>query len=233
MNNEINLTDRATKEVEPTQSVELGSYDDVAPTSATTADGIIIQDPYADIIERFTFDDVLQRTYNVGVYNWTTAQTAGTVITNIAFPVALFNQPFIADKIKNFYGFRGGVEINIRIACSRTLYGAIIASISPYANYYPLNSTTLATQPAVNTSIYRMSGQPHVIAQASSSDVVSITCPFINPQRFLSLRKYGGSEICSFSIAVLNPLTNTENAVSSGQIFVTARFVDPDRKSVV
>lgn len=225
-NRQTEFTDRAVNPLAPTQVVELGTIQDVGPTTATDTDGVIVQVPYSDIIEKFTFDDVLERTYNVGTFNWTTAQAAGTVITTLSFPQILFAQQFIADKIKYFYGFRGGIEVGFRIAASRTLYGALIANVDPCAAYYPINNAVQSVVPSSATSPWRMSGSPHILIQASCADVVTITCPFINPQRFLNLRKYANKEICSINLMVLNPLTNTENATSSGQIFVTARFVD-------
>jgi hypothetical protein len=219
-------TDRAVKEPGVTQEVPLGAFSDVAPVLETS----LISEPIQSIynqpnMETFDFNHSLDRKYNLANVVWNSSTTAGTVIGSYFFPQVLFNQLYIADKIYNFDAFNAGIQFDIRITASRTTYGKLMVVYFPHRQYYPVDSVTLASY-TPPTLLAQKSGHPHMLADASSGDIVSMTVPFISPKRYLTLSHYANAELGEFQIVVVNPLTNSENALSSATVVVTANFVE-------
>jgi hypothetical protein len=220
------FTDRAVNLATPSQVVPLGTYNDVAPTSDEVANNEVIQLPHRQPnMETFAFNNVMDRVYNIGTYSWTTAQSPGTQIASWNFPTTLFDQEFIADKIKNFTAFQAGIQVNLRITASRTLYGKVMLVYYPMINYYPLTSTSTATF-TPSTNLYHMTGNPHILASASANEVVTFTVPFISPHRYLNINQYASGEMGQFKLVVFNTLGNSEDTTATASIFVTAGFVD-------
>lgn len=228
------FTDRAVNEPVPTIVDELGTFDDVAPVTEGTVNAEGTQAPYkAQNMETFNFDDFLNREYNVisvvnpmANVNWPTSSGTGTLLATVSMPQAIFSQPPIASKLNDFRLFSAdGIKFTVRITASRTLYGKCMVVYVPITTYYPVDSSTLATYtPSAN--IFRMSGEPHMLLDASSSDVVVFDVPFISPFRALDLGKYGNSEMGTFYVYVVNPLTNMENTTATAQLTVTASFIN-------
>jgi len=221
-----NSTDRDVKLPPVTQSVELGSFNDVAEVTPGTANNVIVQEPYTGInMETFNMGDSLDRTFNVANIAWTTAQGAGTILATLKFPQLLFSQTFIADKINDMRAFVAGVRVDARITASRTLYGKLALVLIPYTEYYPVSTGTTQVF-NYNTNLYNLTGHPHMLMDASSSDVVTMEAPFVNPARYLDLGKYGNAEMGVFLLVVMNPLSNSENATATATVVVTAGFID-------
>jgi hypothetical protein len=228
------FTDRAVNEPVPTLVDELGTFNDVAPVTEGVINAEGGQKPYkASNMETFNFNDFLNREYNVvDVPNpvvfvpWLTSQAAGSLLSLISFPQAIFQQPPIADKLNDFRLFSAdAIRYSVRTTASRVLFGKCMIIFFPFAEYYPVDSSTLAVQ-TLPTNIYQLSGHPHMLFDASSSDVVTFEVPFVSPFRAIDLGKYGNGEMGKFAIYVMNPLTNTDNATASAQLTITASFVN-------
>lgn len=71
----------------------------------------------------------------------------------------------------------------------------------------------------------RLSGFPHVIVSAASSDNAVFDIPFISQNRAIDRWAYRSNEIGIVRFQIMNPLTNI-NGISTGvRVFVTAQFV--------
>lgn len=219
------FTERAENDPSTTQTTQLGTFNDVAPLTDTTADNVLVAPVYSSQnVATYDFNGAFQRLYVLRVVDWTTAQAVNTQLAVFNFPQELFNQPFIAEKLTDFQAFNGAVEINIRCTATRTAYGKVALYYTPYSDYYDANGLARAFSP--QTNIFRRTGNPHILIDASANDIVTITVPFVNPKRYLDLTQYGNGEIGQFVLAVFNPLTPMTDDVISASLVVTARFVD-------
>lgn len=176
-------------------------------------------------MEKFNFDSVLNRTYPLGNFVWSSSDAEGTMLHRSFFPDDLFSQTFIADKIKNFQYFRGGVEFTIRIVSQQFMYGKLICTAVPMWQYKG-NKPSI---PLVASGDFTATGWPHVLVSASSGEAVTIRLPFYNDKRALRIGSYSSGEIGAFTISVLNGLidANTGSACTAG-VFVTASFIDAE-----
>jgi hypothetical protein len=163
------------------------------------------------------FDDVLGREFQVGSVTWSTASASGTQLAAFDFPSVLFAQPFIASKIEYFAYFRAGIRLSIRVTANRYLYGKLITYYCPVANANSYNPATAL----------EASGSPHVLTSASASEVTIMDVPFIYPKRAIQING-ATSEMGSFRMLVLNPLTSVTGDADNGQVVVMAQFVAPE-----
>jgi len=214
------FTDRAVNVIDNTQQDRLGDFQDAAPISHSMATDTIKQQPHEVVnMEEHKLDRVIERSYLLGTYSWSTAQAAGTSLVNLAFPAALFNIPFIADKLKGFRYFRGGVRISVRVSANKFTYGKLIMAYDPVNNQNAYSS-------ALFSSAYLMSGNPHVLISAAASEAVVMDVPFICPKRGIDLQNYADNEIGRVVIMVLNPLVNVLGQTNTVSIQVMAQFIE-------
>jgi hypothetical protein len=218
------MTTRGAKVVTTTQEVPLGDYQDAAPVTASSVNSELLQAPYQNNnMEIFSLSEVLNREFLVASTTWGTGSVANTTLFTLDFPKVLFDQTFIADKVKNFRYFRAGIRLSIRISASQFNYGAIMLAYIPDYDedaYHPDRIGYIA----------RMSGYPHVIVSAAQSESTVFDIPFIHSRRALDIMTSGtfnrkmGSVICK----VLTPLTNINAQITSTRVFVTAQFLDAE-----
>jgi hypothetical protein len=213
------FTERAVNDPNATEQVELGEYRDVGEVSTTAINSEIFQDPYKVFnMEAFEIDGALKREYKLGSYNWSEAMAAGTNLATLSFPENLFDQPFIADKIKNFRYFRGGVRLSIRIVANKFLYGKVIVAWHPQPEILPVNYTN---------SIYQLSSLPHVHVSAAAGETETLDIPFVNPNRTVTTVPYQAAMMGSVWISVLNPLNDINGTVDTAKVLVMAQFLEP------
>jgi len=214
------FTDRAVNIVDNTQQDRLGDFQDAAPISHSLATDVIKQQPHEVVnMEEHKLDKVIERSYLLGTYSWSTAQAVGTVLADLSFPAALFNIPFIADKIKGFRYFRGGVRISVRMSANKFTYGKLIMAYDPI-------STSNAYAATLFSSAYLMSGNPHVLISAAASEAVVMDIPFICPKRAIDLQNFTSSEIGRVAIMILNPLINVLGQTNTVSVQVMAQFIE-------
>jgi len=223
------FTDRATNVPGDSQHVRLGSYQDVAPIDTSAGGSVVFQEPHQNCnLEVYDLNGALSREYQMNIISWTTGQAVNTVIAQYHFPDDLFSQTFIAEKIKDFKFFRGGVRMSFRVTSNRFLYGKLLVLYEPCLNYYS-GPAYVDSVPSQTDFVVAASGYPHVIMSAASGDAVVFDIPFISPFRALAIQKYGVGEMARVKVLVLNPLVNVQDAGGdSCQVFVTAQFLEPE-----
>jgi hypothetical protein len=213
--------DRGVIEVQDTQQVQLGAYQDAAPIDATGINSEIMQEPFITTnMETYNLSDVLNREYNVYTLSWSSSSAIGASLLALEFPSILFAQTFIAQKLDDFRYFKAGIRVSMRVSASSFLYGKLLVAYMPAPDvdaYY--NSSN---------DIYNISGFPHVLLSASSSETVVFDIPFISKYRALDLNSYTSGEMGQFKFVVMNPLTNIENTASTAKVFITAQFLDAE-----
>lgn len=204
-----------------TQSVQLGSYEDAHQVSSSAVAQNTYQAAYEETnMETFTLDQVLNREYPVATITWNTGAVGELAAIN--FPDVLFNKPFIADKLRDFRLFKGGIRLSVRVGASQFLYGKIMVSYDPMT-YNNSRRTGLSTGSA---ALYTNSGYPHILISASASEAGILDVPFINDKRALDIPNYLTGEMGTFRIHVLNELRNILAEPGSCTILVTAQFIN-------
>lgn len=215
------FTDRAVNDLDPSQQVELGHYEEAAPITATSASGVTMQDVYKSAnMEKYHLDNALDREYPLLNFDWTTTSAQSVQLAKIDFPASLFNKTFIANKIANFRLFRGAIRLSVRLTTNKFLYGKLMVIYEPALN---MDATA-----GITGTVFMNSGSPHMLISASASETAVFDVPFVSQKRALDLSSYANDELGSFRIMVLNPLTNVNGGVGSCKVFVTAQFVDTE-----
>lgn len=213
------FTERAANEVEKTEGVQLGSYEDAGPVTSAEVTTQVKQEPHEGFnMEEFDLNNAIAREYIVNSLVWNNASAQGTLLATIRFPDVLFSQAYIKAKIQDFRFFRGGVRLSIRVTANKFLYGKLLVAYNP-------DPTLDAFDPAM--TLIDASGLPHVIVSASASDVVTFDVPFISPYRALDVRNFRQAEMGHFKVFVLNPLTSVTADIDNGNVVITAQFLEP------
>lgn len=212
------MTSRAVNNLEVTQEVQLGAYYDAAPVVSSAAAETLLEGPYSHFnMEEYNLNAALQREYLIGIYNWADSAAAGTALTTINFPGALFNQPFISEKLANFKFFKGGIRLFVRIASNRFLYGKLMVIFNPTNNI---------GKNIASTDLEYLSGFPHMLVSASSNEAAIFDLPFVSQYRALDMANYQTGEMGGVKIVVLNPLTDVQGNAATVQVCVFAQFLD-------
>lgn len=207
-------------EIADTQGVQLGAYQDAAPLSGTATNNESLQDPYKyNNMESFMLDKVIQREYQMATINWATSSASGTLLQTYNFPNALFAIPFISQKINDFRYFRAGVRMTFRMTTTRFLYGKLMIVFKPTPNLIAYGD---------GGNIFRASSYPHVLLSASAGESVVFDFPFVSQKRGLDLKSYVANEMAAIQVYVINPLTDVMGEPATGQVFVTAQFLDAE-----
>lgn len=213
----MEFTDRAVNDATDTQEHHLGAYHDVAPITNTAVDSTLISSPYESFnMDGYDYNHALDRAYQVANYDWTAAQSEGTLIGEIDFPDVMFAQTFIWNCVDPYEYFIGALRASFRVTANQFLYGKLLICYNPnpLGDAYP------------PTDVYRASGYPHIIVSASAGEVAVFDAPFISPWRALNVHTYQAAELGRFSIFVLCPLTNIQGDPVDCQILVSAQFVN-------
>lgn len=212
--NQNNEEDRETNLAIDTQEGRIGTFADVSTVNHSMSNlGSMLQSPLN--FEEYTVDQTLERTYQLATLSWNEAQAFSSELATINFPKALFTQDFIAQRIKDYYYFKGTIRLSMRLSASKYVYGQLLVSANPF----PLST-------AHDTNIYRCSGLPHVILSASESSTVVFDIPFVNDKRALIIPNHGADEMARVKIRVLAPLRNTDGTTASATLTVFAQFLD-------
>jgi hypothetical protein len=170
-------------------------------------------------METFDLTGVMKREYLIKNLPWLTSYAAGTGITEIDLPDDLFLQPFIADKIKDFIWFRGGVRITVRIVTNPFLYGKLLVSYHPRPTNIPA---------AMLNDVPWLSSLPHIVVSAAASEAAIFDIPFISEYRAISTVQIMTAIMGAVRVNVLNPLININGDVDSAKIMVYAQFLEPE-----
>jgi hypothetical protein len=206
-------------EIGDTQGVELGTYQDAAPLTSTATNKESLQDPYkTNNMETFDLNRVIQREYAMAPITWTTASASGTLLATYNFPDALFQIPFIQQKINDFRYFRSAVRMTFRMTTTRFLYGKLMVAFQP----------TPQLTPFPPTSVFNWSSYPHILISASAGESAVLDIPYVSQNRGLDLENFLTNEMASIKVYVLNPLTDVMGEPANAQVFVTAQFIDAE-----
>jgi hypothetical protein len=212
------FTERAVNEIQDTQTVQLGSYQDTAQVTHSSVTQEVKQDPLKDFnMEGFDLNHAISREYVVASIPWLQSQASGTLLATLQFPKLLFDQAFIREKVQDFRYFKAGLRLTFRTTANKYLYGKFIVSYNPMPTLDAYDPSVLGTITTI----------PHILVSASASEAAVFDAPFIYNKRALDLAAYGPAEMCHFKVMVLNPLNSVTPDVDGGNIIVTAQFVDP------
>jgi hypothetical protein len=204
---------------------EITTFSDDATHTVSVRAGSVV--PYVPDNPYYTETIIqwLQRPYPILEFSWTSAQLPGARIHVVNFPFALMQVDAIWDKLKNFYFFRAGVRLGIRVNGTRFHYGKLMAMWSP-------QTLNLGTDYNRSDNIFSASGFPHTIISPTDCEVNELIMPFCVPFSYIDLRQLSlnsGSRIQNmgqFAFYVLNPLRSSAATIPSVRITLFAAFED-------
>lgn len=176
-------------------------------------------------MKSYELNAAIRREYPLNTLSWTTSEGIGTELDSYLFPEVLFNQPYLNDKLKDFRYFRGGVRLTFRVVANRFLYGKLLIAYTPTFNY----NDAFDYSPSTNTEYVKyLSGYPHMLISASSSDVAIFDIPFVSNKRAIDMLSVAVGELAKVKVVVLNPLTSANEDIQTTNVFVTAQFLEPE-----
>lgn len=206
--------DRDANVAVDTQEGRIGNFADVSVVDHSKSSlGSVLNDKLN--FEEYTVDQILERTYEVLTIPWNESQSFSLELGQITMPKALFVQPFIANRIKDFYYFKATVRFSFRLSSSKYVYGMLIVSANPFP-----------TTNIHDSNAYLCSGLPHVLLSASESSTCVLDVPFVSDKRALMINNHFADEMCRVKIRVLAPLRNTDGTTASATLTVFAQFLD-------
>jgi hypothetical protein len=214
-------TERATVEPMTSQLHDLGQMRDTAPLSHGIANTEVIQPVYrSNNLGTFENDRSLSRQYPVGTYTWSSTQATSTVLATINFPDFFLSQTYLANNLSNFRYLVSGTRVTIQLQTTKYQSGALIAAWHP-------NVSMLEPSTGIFSSVYSMSGLPHMIMEADEGGKIIFDMPFVSKKRFLDMTSYVSGEMGTLVISVMVPLNSVVAGATSSQVFVTASMLDP------
>jgi hypothetical protein len=167
---------------------------------------------------------VLSRSYQVAEFQWTAAQTPGTVVTpNLNFPVELWNQTWVKNVLASYTYFRcSGVKVAFRIQSTSMHQGCLnISQVfnEPAGSYDTKNGSYLR----------RRNNRPVLFsAMPGNSQVVEI--PWNNPEQWCRIVEIAGNlfNIGTISVDVISQLKSVAAVQLNAVVSVYASFIDPE-----
>jgi len=193
-----------------------------APDVNTMTDPVLIKESTAET-KTHKIPDFLNRLYKLESFDWTIAQTMGTVLKTYTFPDILLKESPIKDKITHFYGLRAGVEFIVLVNNQKFQQGNLLISYLPNAKYNPVKK---AMHAANMQGIVTRSGAPRVNLDLMDTTRASMKVPYMSPFVFYNLLTKDGT-IGDFQISVYSPLFDVA-ADGKVTVGVYARFIDVD-----
>lgn len=178
--------------------------------------------PALDPFPPSEINNALTRSYEIDTFVW--AQTAAQEdrVYLAEFPAALFNRPYLQDKLKDYLYFRGRVEVSFRLNTTKFEYGSIVASWLPFYN-----------ENLIQPESWRMGNLASscqcnpVIISAQQGSTVTINIPWIHPEPWMVMDS-GLPEIGTLACRVLHPLTSASvDPPANITVTVYARFIEP------
>ncbi len=188
-----------TEEVQPVVSHQAGlttyieSANDIKVKHDSSGDRKI-----ANVFPVETPSQILGRNYTIASYTWTNSW-AGDIIS---FPEVLMSVGSIADVFKKFKYFRADVLVEIRMNATPFHQGSLLITTKP-----SWDSTDN------DTDLYRLSGFPSIVVEASLQESATFTIPYLLPWEWIeTTNRFTGvadSRIGLLYIRPLNPLICT------------------------
>lgn len=167
--------------------------------------------------------DFLNRLYTIDNFQWAKTDAKGAVLKTYRFPDVLLSNPAISAKIRNFYGFRAGVEFIVLVNKQQFQQGNLLISYNPNAKYNPAKA---AMHSANLQGIVTRSGAPRVNLDLMDATRADLTVPYASPFVYYNLLTKEGT-IGDFQISVYSGLQDIASA-GTVSVQVMARFVSVD-----
>jgi len=167
--------------------------------------------------------DFLNRLYTIDNFQWAKTDAKGSVLKTYRFPDVLLSNPAIFAKIRNFYGFRAGVEFIVLVNKQQFQQGNLLISYLPNAKYNPAK---LAMHSSNLQGIVCRSGAPRVNLDLMDATRADLRVPYASPFVYYNLLTKEGT-IGDFQISVYSGLQDVASA-GTVSVQVMARFIDVD-----
>nr|APO40850.1 structural polyprotein [Noveria virus] len=156
--------------------------------------------------------DQLKKPILIGQYDWTTAQTAETILATFEFPEILTTVDSLLSRTLSMYAFfKMSPVFRFQINATQFHQGQLICSFDPFGMSLPLAQIPVgASTTPVYANLYA-TGLPNTKIMASESEPVELSIPFVHPRNFLTTNSKSGFDILGvIRVAVLNQLRVAE-----------------------
>lgn len=173
-------------------------------------------------METFPLSSVIDREYVLDNFSWLSTSPSGTVLRTYSLPGDIINSSsagnYLKEKLNGFKYYRTKFRVGVRVVSNRTMYGRLMVS----QTYLP-NKDDTWRYPGSNATV-TLSGYPHMLVSATSSETVYMDIPFVYPQRFADLGVL--EPLVGIKITVMNPITSVEELDTGCSVIVTAQLVE-------
>lgn len=211
--------------VETTEShqVQLTEYQDAAQTLSDASPGVTPDSLWegSSPLPDQGLKAVLSRSYQLGVYTWTSSAVGTDIVANMDVLATLLAVPNIAEKVAYFKYFRcKGVNLTLRVNSTPWHYGALIASSTVNDSYEFHNSS-------VPQSRQYMNNRP-VVIDAASMDAVNYEIHWKSARQWYDVKDALPAHLMTFRLTVGAPLSMIGTALNNARVTIFANFIDPE-----
>lgn len=193
----------------------------LAPIQHTNTNSQIVKSTTKED-RKHNIPDFLNRLYQIDNFIWAKTSTRGEVLKTYTLPDILLTNPAINAKIRNFFGFRAGVELTVLVNKQPFQAGNLMISFLPHAKYNIFKSSLHSDK----MGIVSRSGSPRTNLDLMDGTKATLLVPYASPFVYYNLLTKTGN-IGNFYISVYSPLSD-EAASGTVSVQVMARFVDID-----
>lgn len=210
-------------EVEETHQVALTEYQDSTKSLRTDAPNDYADDLWigTNTLPDQEMQAVLSRSYQLGVYTWTTSAMGTDIITNMDVLETLLAIPNIAEKVAYFKYFRcKGVTLTIRVNSTTFHYGTLVAS-STVNNSFEFHNSS-------NAAGFQWLNNRPVLIDAMSMEAVDYDIKWKHYAFWYDVQEGTPDQLMTFRLTVGVPLSMIGTAVNDARITVFANFIEPE-----
>lgn len=203
--------------------VQLTEYHDAADTLETSAPSATPQSLWegTNPLPDQNLRDVLSRSYQIGVYTWTTAGHGTDLISNLDVIAKLMTNPNIGDKVKYFKYFRAkGVNLTVRVNSTPWHYGTLVLSSTVNNSYNFHNSA--------NPNAFQYLNNRPVLVDAASMDAVDYEIHWKSQAQWYDVKTATPANIMTFRMTVGIALSMIGTTMTDAKVTVFANFIDPE-----
>lgn len=137
--------------------------------------------------------EFLERPVPLLTFTWALSSTFGSCIQKIVLPDALFNLPFIWEKLRHFQYFRAGLHFRVKINATLYHYGKLLMVWRPNALGKTTNGYGTGSTAGAYDNIYTLSSFPSIQVAPNSSETQEMQVSYFLPYQWLDLLSFGST----------------------------------------
>jgi hypothetical protein len=193
----------------------------IAPTASLTAPD-----------SRMTAEDLLKNPIQVGAFAWSTTDTRSSALLTLNLPEAFTTRDSFHRAILGIYAFlKCNLVLTFKLASTRFHSGALWIVSDPMHQMLPASMPLDVSNPAKIHNVFSDSSQPRAEIDASDSNPVTISIPFVHVQdRLTTNSKETWDVMTQITVSVASPLRTASGTVGeiTCQVFLHCEDISLD-----